>query len=92
MSKLMLSILGGVAEFEGSIIRERQREGIAVGKRQDSPQLGRLAHPRGSRPEFLPILPFAVDFRDDVVEDHDEDLQRLQRMVYGHLQIFHQDL
>jgi DNA invertase Pin-like site-specific DNA recombinase len=32
MSKLMLSILGGVAEFERSLIRERQREGIAVAK------------------------------------------------------------
>jgi DNA invertase Pin-like site-specific DNA recombinase len=32
MSKLMLSILGGVAEFERSIIRERQREGISVAK------------------------------------------------------------
>jgi DNA invertase Pin-like site-specific DNA recombinase len=32
MSKLMLSILGGVAEFERSLIRERQREGIALAK------------------------------------------------------------
>jgi DNA invertase Pin-like site-specific DNA recombinase len=32
MSKLMLSILGGVAEFERAIIRERQREGISVAK------------------------------------------------------------
>lgn len=32
MSKLMLSILGGVAEFERSLIRERQREGIAAAK------------------------------------------------------------
>jgi hypothetical protein len=32
MSKLMLSILGGVAEFERAIIHERQREGIAVAK------------------------------------------------------------
>jgi DNA invertase Pin-like site-specific DNA recombinase len=32
MSKLMLSILGGVAEFERSIIRERQREGISLAK------------------------------------------------------------
>jgi DNA invertase Pin-like site-specific DNA recombinase len=32
MSKLMLSILGGVSEFERSLIRERQREGIAVAK------------------------------------------------------------
>jgi DNA invertase Pin-like site-specific DNA recombinase len=32
MSKLMLSILSGVAEFERAIIRERQREGIAIAK------------------------------------------------------------
>src|ERR1700678_1389993 len=34
MSKLMLSILGGVAEFERSLIRERQREGIAIAKQR----------------------------------------------------------
>jgi len=32
MSKLLLSILGGVAEFERALIRERQREGIAAAK------------------------------------------------------------
>jgi DNA invertase Pin-like site-specific DNA recombinase len=32
MSKFMLSILGGVAEFERSLIRERQREGISIAK------------------------------------------------------------
>jgi len=32
MGKLMLSILGGVAECERAIIRERQREGITVAK------------------------------------------------------------
>ena len=32
MSKLLLNILGGVAEFERAIIRERQKEGIAVAK------------------------------------------------------------
>jgi DNA invertase Pin-like site-specific DNA recombinase len=32
MSKLMLTIMGGVAEFERSMIRERQREGIAKAK------------------------------------------------------------
>jgi DNA invertase Pin-like site-specific DNA recombinase len=31
-SKLMLTIMGGVAEFERSMIRERQREGIAIAK------------------------------------------------------------
>ena len=32
MSKLMLAMLGGVAEFERAMIRERQREGIAIAK------------------------------------------------------------
>jgi DNA invertase Pin-like site-specific DNA recombinase len=31
-SKLMLTIMGGVAEFERAMIRERQREGIAKAK------------------------------------------------------------
>lgn len=33
MSKLMLQIIGAVAEFERSLIRERQREGIAQAKK-----------------------------------------------------------
>lgn len=32
MSKLMLTVMGGVAEFERAMIRERQREGIAKAK------------------------------------------------------------
>lgn len=32
MSKLMLSVMGTFAEFERSLIKERQREGIAVAK------------------------------------------------------------
>ena len=34
MAKLMLSMLGAVAEFERSLILERQREGIAVAKQR----------------------------------------------------------
>jgi DNA invertase Pin-like site-specific DNA recombinase len=33
MSHLLLSLLGAVAEFERSMIRERQREGIAIAKK-----------------------------------------------------------
>jgi DNA invertase Pin-like site-specific DNA recombinase len=33
MSKLLLSVMGAFAEFERSLIKERQREGIAVAKR-----------------------------------------------------------
>ena len=32
MSNLLLSMLGAVAEFERSLIKERQREGIAIAK------------------------------------------------------------
>lgn len=34
MATLMLSVMGAFAEFERALIRERQREGIAVAKRQ----------------------------------------------------------
>jgi DNA invertase Pin-like site-specific DNA recombinase len=33
MSNLVLALLGAVAEFERSMIRERQREGIALAKK-----------------------------------------------------------
>lgn len=34
MAKLMLSIMGAFAEFERSLIKERQREGIALAKKR----------------------------------------------------------
>lgn len=34
MSKLLLSVMGAVAEFERSLIKERQREGIEIAKRK----------------------------------------------------------
>ena len=34
MSKLMLQMMGAFAEFERSLIRERQREGIELAKRR----------------------------------------------------------
>lgn len=40
MQKLLLQMLGAVAEFERSLIRERQREGIAAAK-QAGKTLGR---------------------------------------------------
>jgi DNA invertase Pin-like site-specific DNA recombinase len=33
MSKLLFNVLGSFAEFERSLIRERQREGIALAKK-----------------------------------------------------------
>ena len=33
MSKLLFNMLGSFAEFERSLIRERQREGVALAKR-----------------------------------------------------------
>ena len=34
MSKLLLSVMGAFAEFERALIKERQREGIAIAKKQ----------------------------------------------------------
>ena len=34
MANLMLSVMGAFAEFERALIRERQREGIALAKRR----------------------------------------------------------
>ena len=33
MSKLLLSVMGAFAEFERALLRERQREGIAIAKK-----------------------------------------------------------
>jgi DNA invertase Pin-like site-specific DNA recombinase len=34
MANLMLSVMGAFAEFERALIRERQREGIALAKQR----------------------------------------------------------
>ena len=40
MSNLLLSVMGAFAEFERSLIKERQREGIALAKRKGSTRGG----------------------------------------------------
>jgi DNA invertase Pin-like site-specific DNA recombinase len=52
MSKLLLSLLGAVAEFERSIISERQREGIAIA-RQKNTYKGRV---KALKPEQVATL------------------------------------
>ncbi len=41
MSNLMLSVMGAFAEFERSLIKERQREGIAIAKQDKDKYKGR---------------------------------------------------
>lgn len=41
MSKLMLQMMGAFAEFERNLIKERQREGIAVAMKRESVLAGR---------------------------------------------------
>ncbi len=46
MANLMLSVMGAFAEFERALIRERQREGIALAKQRGAyqgPQKGACA-------------------------------------------------
>jgi DNA invertase Pin-like site-specific DNA recombinase len=49
VAMLMLSVMGTVAEFERTLIRERQREGIALAKQRD---LYRVRH-RSLHPEQI---------------------------------------
>jgi DNA invertase Pin-like site-specific DNA recombinase len=46
MSNLLLSVMGAFAQFERELIRERQREGIAIAKRE-----GKY---RGRKPPLTP--------------------------------------
>jgi len=42
MSKLLLNVMGAMAEFERELIRERQREGIAIAKAKGDVYKGRV--------------------------------------------------
>jgi DNA invertase Pin-like site-specific DNA recombinase len=54
MSNLLLSVIGAFAQFERELIRERQREGIAIAKRE-----GKY---RGRKPSLIPAR--AAEYRD----------------------------
>ena len=43
MANLLLSVMGAFAEFERALIRERQREGIALAKKRGAYK-ARLSH------------------------------------------------
>jgi DNA invertase Pin-like site-specific DNA recombinase len=53
--KLILTMLGGIAEFERSIMLERQREGIAKAKR-DGKYKGRAPTARAKSAEVMKLL------------------------------------
>lgn len=55
MSRLMLQIMGAVAEFERSLIHERQMEGIHKAK-QKGKHLGRKAALNGEQEEELKLM------------------------------------
>jgi DNA invertase Pin-like site-specific DNA recombinase len=57
--KLMLNVLGSVAEFERSIMLERQREGIAKAK-TDGKYRGRNATPDSKRNDVLNLYALKV--------------------------------
>ena len=53
MSNLLLSVMGAFAQFERELIRERQREGIAIAKRE-----GKY---RGRKPSLTPARAAKLD-------------------------------
>lgn len=53
MADLMLSLLGAVAQFERDLIKERQREGIALAKQRGAYRGRKRALPDDKLPELL---------------------------------------
>ena len=45
MSNLLLSVMGAFAEFERALIRERQREGVALAKQRGAYKGHKKAYP-----------------------------------------------
>jgi DNA invertase Pin-like site-specific DNA recombinase len=56
MANLMLAVMGGVAEFERSLIKERQREGIAKAKARGVYRGGKKAMPAAKVAEIRAYL------------------------------------
>jgi DNA invertase Pin-like site-specific DNA recombinase len=52
MANLMLSVMGAVAEFERSLIRERQKEGIALAKQRGAYKAGKRHSHRNAPPNW----------------------------------------
>ncbi len=55
MSNLLLSVMGAFAQFERELIRERQREGIAIARREGKYR-GRKPSLTPARAAELPIV------------------------------------
>lgn len=56
MDKLMLQVMGAFAEFERSMLRERQREGIAIAKTVPGKYKGRTPALKPSQVQELKAL------------------------------------
>ena len=74
MANLMLSVMGAFAEFERALIRERQREGIALAKQRGAYR-GRK---KALSPEQVAELASELD-TDDAVAIIDRQLRRFDR-------------
>lgn len=53
MSHLLLSVMGAFAQFERDLIRERQREGIALAKLQEGKYVGRKPSLTAAQSKYL---------------------------------------
>ena len=68
MSNLLLSVMGAFAEFERSLIRERQREGIAIAKKKGLYK-GRKPSLSNEQIEELKIRVQNGDRKSDIAKD-----------------------
>jgi DNA invertase Pin-like site-specific DNA recombinase len=80
MATLMLSVMGAVAEFERSLIRERQREGIALA-RQRGVYRGRSRPLRPDRLEELRRRVRSGEPKAEIAREFGISRQSLYRVV-----------
>lgn len=69
IANLMLSVLGGFAEFERAIIRERQSEGIALAKEREVYKGRRKKVPDDKIPELIAAVKAGLKSKVEIAKD-----------------------
>lgn len=83
MSHLLLSVMGAFAQFERDLIRERQREGIALAKLREGAYVGRKHSLTPAQAKELCRRVVAGELKTALAEEVGISRQTLYRYVAG---------
>ncbi len=83
MSHLLLSVMGAFAQFERDLIRERQREGIALAKLREGAYVGRKHSLTPARAKELCSRVVAGESKTKLAGEYEISRQTLYRYVAG---------